>query len=103
MLAALAETREARRANAGPRARPRRRNAGVSSVRKATCRLAVPGSVKRTRQRHVAAGPGAAEEHVARPSVQFSVMPSRSLPLPSPINDAMYHTYRSDLSQVRAL
>jgi anti-sigma regulatory factor (Ser/Thr protein kinase) len=40
---------------------------------------------------------------VARPSVQFSVQPSRSLPLPSPTNDAMYHTYRSDLSQVRAL
>ena len=36
-------------------------------------------------------------------SVQFSVQPSRSLPLPSPTNDAMYHTYRSDLSQVRAL
>jgi anti-sigma regulatory factor (Ser/Thr protein kinase) len=35
--------------------------------------------------------------------VQFSVQPSRSLPLPSPTNDAMYHTYRSDLSQVRAL
>lgn len=29
--------------------------------------------------------------------------PSRSQPLPSPTNDAMYHTYRSDLSQVRAL
>jgi anti-sigma regulatory factor (Ser/Thr protein kinase) len=40
---------------------------------------------------------------VARPSVQFSVQPSRSMPLPSPTNDAMYHTYRSDLSQVRAL
>jgi anti-sigma regulatory factor (Ser/Thr protein kinase) len=40
---------------------------------------------------------------VACPSVQFSVQPSRSLPLPSPTNDAMYHTYRSDLSQVRAL
>jgi anti-sigma regulatory factor (Ser/Thr protein kinase) len=35
--------------------------------------------------------------------VQFSVKTSRSLPLPSPTNDAMYHTYRSDLSQVRAL
>jgi anti-sigma regulatory factor (Ser/Thr protein kinase) len=40
---------------------------------------------------------------VACPSVQFSVQPSRSAPLPSPTNDAMYHTYRSDLSQVRAL
>jgi anti-sigma regulatory factor (Ser/Thr protein kinase) len=30
-------------------------------------------------------------------------MTRRSLPLPSPTNDAMYHTYRSDLSQVRAL
>jgi anti-sigma regulatory factor (Ser/Thr protein kinase) len=29
--------------------------------------------------------------------------PPRSQPLPSPTNDAMYHTYRSDLSQVRAL
>lgn len=40
---------------------------------------------------------------MACPSVQFSVQSSRSLPLPSPTNDAMYHTYRSDLSQVRAL
>jgi anti-sigma regulatory factor (Ser/Thr protein kinase) len=40
---------------------------------------------------------------VARPSVQCPNQPSRSLPLPSPTNDAMYHTYRSDLSQVRAL
>src|ERR1700743_3710804 len=38
-----------------------------------------------------------------RPFVQFSVMTSRSLPLPSPTDDAMYHTSRSDLSQVRAL
>ena len=29
--------------------------------------------------------------------------PAAALPLPSPTNDAMYHTYRSDLSQVRAL
>jgi anti-sigma regulatory factor (Ser/Thr protein kinase) len=35
--------------------------------------------------------------------VQFPVKTSRSLPLPAPTNDAMYHTYRSDLSQVRAL
>jgi anti-sigma regulatory factor (Ser/Thr protein kinase) len=40
---------------------------------------------------------------VARSSVQFPNKPIRSLPLPSPTNDAMYHTYRSDLSQVRAL
>jgi anti-sigma regulatory factor (Ser/Thr protein kinase) len=40
---------------------------------------------------------------VARSSVQSSNQSSRSLPLPSPTNDAMYHTYRSDLSQVRAL
>ena len=40
---------------------------------------------------------------MARPSVQFPDPPSRSQPLPSPTNDAMYHTYRSDLSQVRAL
>src|SRR5246500_3912773 len=38
-----------------------------------------------------------------RPFVQFSVMTSRSQPLPSPTNGAMYHTYRSDLSQVRTL
>src|ERR1700761_3919409 len=31
------------------------------------------------------------------------VPPSRSLPLPLPTNEAMYYTYRSDLSQVRAL
>lgn len=35
--------------------------------------------------------------------VQFPDQPSRSLRLPSPTNDAMYHTYRTDLSQVRAL
>jgi anti-sigma regulatory factor (Ser/Thr protein kinase) len=40
---------------------------------------------------------------VARSSVQFPEPPSRSQPLPSPTNGAMYHTYRSDLSQVRAL
>ena len=40
---------------------------------------------------------------MARSSAQFPVKTSRSLPLPSPTNDAMYHTYRSDLSQVRAL
>ena len=40
---------------------------------------------------------------MARPSVHFPEPPSRGQPLPSPTNDAMYHTYRSDLSQVRAL
>jgi anti-sigma regulatory factor (Ser/Thr protein kinase) len=40
---------------------------------------------------------------VARSSVHFPDPPSRSVLLPSPTNDAMYHTYRSDLSQVRAL
>jgi anti-sigma regulatory factor (Ser/Thr protein kinase) len=40
---------------------------------------------------------------MARSSVQFPDQPSRSLLLPSPTNDAMYHTYRSDLSRVRAL
>jgi anti-sigma regulatory factor (Ser/Thr protein kinase) len=40
---------------------------------------------------------------VARSSVHFPDPPSRSVPRPSPTNDAMYHTYRSDLSQVRAL
>ena len=45
---------------------------------------------------------------MARSSVQFPDPPSRNTPehqalLPSPPNDAMYHTYRSDLSQVRAL
>ncbi len=40
---------------------------------------------------------------MTRSSVQLSVKSSRSTPLPSPINDAMYHTYRSDLAQVRAL
>ena len=35
--------------------------------------------------------------------VQFPVPPRRSPPLPVPTSDAMYHTYRSDLSQVRAL
>ena len=40
---------------------------------------------------------------MARSSVHLPELPSRSQPLPSPTNDAMYHTYRSDLSQVRAL
>jgi anti-sigma regulatory factor (Ser/Thr protein kinase) len=40
---------------------------------------------------------------VARSSAHFPDPPSRSVPLPSPTSDAMYHTYRSDLSQVRAL
>lgn len=40
---------------------------------------------------------------MARSSVQLPVKTSRSLPLPAPTSDAMYHTYRSDLSQVRAL
>jgi anti-sigma regulatory factor (Ser/Thr protein kinase) len=49
---------------------------------------------------------------VAPSTVQFPIPPSRSrtvqLPVPAkqltvPTNDAKYHTYRSDLSQVRAL
>ena len=40
---------------------------------------------------------------MARSPVQLPVKTSRSLPLPTPTSDAMYHTYRSDLSQVRAL
>jgi anti-sigma regulatory factor (Ser/Thr protein kinase) len=40
---------------------------------------------------------------VARSSAHFPEPSSRGLPLPSPTNGAMYHTYRSDLSQVRAL
>jgi anti-sigma regulatory factor (Ser/Thr protein kinase) len=40
---------------------------------------------------------------VAHSSVQFPEPPSRSSPLPVPTNDAMHLTYRSDLSQVRAL
>jgi anti-sigma regulatory factor (Ser/Thr protein kinase) len=35
--------------------------------------------------------------------VQLPEPTSRSLPLPAPTSDVMYHTYRSDLSQVRAL
>ena len=35
--------------------------------------------------------------------VQFPVPPRRSASLPGPASDAMYHTYRSDLAQVRAL
>jgi anti-sigma regulatory factor (Ser/Thr protein kinase) len=40
---------------------------------------------------------------VARSSVHFPEPPDRSQPLPSLTNDAMYHTYRSNLAQVRAL
>jgi anti-sigma regulatory factor (Ser/Thr protein kinase) len=35
--------------------------------------------------------------------MQFPDQPGRSQLVPPPTNDAMYHTYRSDLSQVRAL
>jgi anti-sigma regulatory factor (Ser/Thr protein kinase) len=35
--------------------------------------------------------------------VRFPVPPRRSAPLPVPASDVMYHTYRSDLSAVRAL
>jgi anti-sigma regulatory factor (Ser/Thr protein kinase) len=34
---------------------------------------------------------------------QFSPSPRSGLPLPGPTTGAMYHTYRSDLSQLRAL
>jgi anti-sigma regulatory factor (Ser/Thr protein kinase) len=40
---------------------------------------------------------------VARSSAHVPDPSSRGLPLPSPTNGAMYHTYRTDLSQVRAL
>jgi anti-sigma regulatory factor (Ser/Thr protein kinase) len=40
---------------------------------------------------------------MAYSSVQFPVPPRRNGPLPGPTSDATYHTYRSDLSQVRAL
>jgi len=36
-------------------------------------------------------------------AVSSHALPNRSLPLPVPTNGAMYHTYRTDLSQVRAL
>src|ERR1700733_4143704 len=34
---------------------------------------------------------------------QFPVPPRRTAPQPAPASDVMYHTYRSDLSAVRAL
>ena len=40
---------------------------------------------------------------MARSPVPFSSQPGRGQPLASPPNDVMRHTYRSDLSQVRAL
>lgn len=60
-------------------------------------------SVKWTRRARIPTGPGAAEEQRGSPVRAVPVPPDRSMPLPSPTNDAMYHTYRSDLSQVRAL
>jgi anti-sigma regulatory factor (Ser/Thr protein kinase) len=36
-------------------------------------------------------------------TVPSDLLPSRSVPLPAPYGDAMIHTYRTDLSQVRAL
>jgi anti-sigma regulatory factor (Ser/Thr protein kinase) len=40
---------------------------------------------------------------VTRSSVQFPDQPGGEPPLTPPANGAVYHTYRSDLSQVRAL
>ncbi len=40
---------------------------------------------------------------MARSPLPFSSQPSRGQPPASPPNDVMRHTYRSDLSQVRAL
>jgi anti-sigma regulatory factor (Ser/Thr protein kinase) len=40
---------------------------------------------------------------VADSSVQFPSPPGRSLPLPEPAGDAVYHVYRTDLSEVRTL
>ena len=40
---------------------------------------------------------------MASSPVRFPVPPRRSAPLPVPTSDVMYHTYRSDLSAVRAL
>ncbi|HET9080282.1 MAG TPA: ATP-binding protein [Trebonia sp.] len=40
---------------------------------------------------------------MTRSSVQFPDPPNRRMPLSSPPDDALYHTYRSDLSQVRAM
>ena len=40
---------------------------------------------------------------MADPPVQFPVPSRRSAPPPVPTSDVVYHTYRSDLSQVRAL
>jgi anti-sigma regulatory factor (Ser/Thr protein kinase) len=40
---------------------------------------------------------------VADSSVQFPPASGRSLPLPPPASDAVYHAYRTDLAEVRAL
>lgn len=40
---------------------------------------------------------------MARSPVPFPIQPSRGKPLPSSTNNALHHTYHSDLSQVRAL
>ena len=105
----LAATREAA-GTPGRRGAPgllrswqRRRNAGVSSDQIATCHLGGAGFREADPAPARSARPGAAKEHVACPSVQLPEQTSRSLPLPTPTSDVMYHTYRSDLSQVRAL
>ena len=71
-------------------------------TRKRDCRLGYAGGRDASRRR---ARPARAPRRnsVAQSSVQFPEPPSRGLPLPVPANDAVYHTYRSDLSQVRAL
>jgi anti-sigma regulatory factor (Ser/Thr protein kinase) len=49
--------------------------------------------------------PEAADGYRASPdyAVPSRPPPNRGLPLPTPMNNAVYHTYRTDLSQVRAL
>lgn len=61
---------------------------------------AVIDDVRRTHPLLLSDGrPGTSPEY----AVPFHIPSSRSLPLPAPRGDAMSHTYRTDLSEVRAL
>ena len=57
----------------------------------------------RTRHAHIRSARAPRRDSLARSSVHFPDQPGRRLPLPSSANNAIHHTYRSDLSQVRAL
>lgn len=67
-----------------------------------TGRLA-PAVIADARRTHPLLMPAGRQEVTRGHAVPFEIPSSCSLPLPAPPHDAMIHTYRTDLSQVRAL